>query len=163
MGQGHRPAVNAARYGLAVFDCDGVPIDSEALAVEADVLSSRPCCWRDGCAGRRRGAHSAIRARRVARMRILCTVALVAGVAAGCTPYIPVKDDFAVSALAAPGEVPPEFAAFNAYDPSVGGLLAEQICATPPTRLAAHSLAATPGQIERDTVRCDTHRPLLGN
>lgn len=163
MGQGHRPAVNAARYGLAVFDCDGVPIDSETLAVEADVLSCRPCCWRDGCAGRRRGAHSAIRARRVARMRILCTVALVAGVAAGCTPYIPVKDDFAVSALAAPGEVPPEFAAFNAYDPSVGGLLAEQICATPPTRLAAHSLAATPGQIERDTVRCETHRPLLGN
>jgi HAD superfamily hydrolase (TIGR01509 family) len=37
MGQGHRPAVNAARYGLAVFDCDGVLIDSEMLAVEADL------------------------------------------------------------------------------------------------------------------------------
>jgi hypothetical protein len=96
-------------------------------------------------------------------MRILCAVALTAALVAGCTPYIPVKDDFAVSALAPAAEVPPEFAAFNAYDPSVGGLLAGQLCATAPTRLAAQNVGATPGRMVRDSVRCETHRPLVGN
>src|SRR6266850_7600358 len=55
---------------------------------------------------------------------------LGANLCGGCTPYIPVKDDFGTSALKPTGNIPPEFAEFNNYEPGVNALLADQICAT---------------------------------
>ena len=61
----------------------------------------------------------------------LLTLVLVAPLVAGCTPYIPERLDFGTSAAAPTGDIPPEFAAFNNYDPAVNPVLATQICATP--------------------------------
>ena len=103
-------------------------------------------------------------------MRALFAVALLSSFAAGCTPYIPVKDDFATSALrpviAAPGagraDIPPEFAEFNVYDPQVNALLADQVCATPYQPLEGKTLAASTGRIVQARGRCRTHIPLYG-
>ena len=81
---------------------------------------------------------------------------------AGCTPYIPVKDDFATSALVPAGNIPPEFAEFNAYDPAVNTLLASQLCATPYQPLEEKRLAAASGVLVQSRGRCQTHLPLLG-
>jgi hypothetical protein len=96
-------------------------------------------------------------------MRALFAVIVLSLAASGCTPFIPVKDDFATSALTPVGDIPPEFAEFNAYNPGVNPLLAYQLCATPYEPLQDRRLGATPGQIVEARGRCQTHVPLLGN
>jgi hypothetical protein len=95
-------------------------------------------------------------------MRALLAVVLVSAMAAGCTPYIPAKDDFGASAAVPAGDIPPGFAAFNVYDPRVNALLAFQLCATPPQPVEAKVLGASPGQIVQTRTRCRTHIPLFG-
>ena len=84
--------------------------------------------------------------------------ALLAVLAEGCTPYIPVEDAFTTSALRPTGNIPPEFAEFNNYDPEVNPLLADQVCATPYIALQEKSLRASPGELIGETGRC---RPYL--
>jgi hypothetical protein len=74
--------------------------------------------------------------------------------AAGCTPYIPVEDDFGTSALKPTGNIPPEFAEFNNYDPGANALLADQICATRYIPLNEKSLRAAPGELIAADGRC---------
>jgi hypothetical protein len=99
-------------------------------------------------------------------MRALRVFVLMSAVLAGCTPYIPVKDDFGTSALAPPmapgGDIPPEFAEFNAYNPAVNGLLADQICATPYQPIEEKSLGSASGRLVEARGRCQTHVPLIG-
>ena len=80
--------------------------------------------------------------------------ALLAVLAEGCTPYIPVEDAFTTSALRPTGNIPPEFAEFNNYDPEVNPLLADQVCATPYIALQEKSLRASPGELIAETGRC---------
>jgi hypothetical protein len=80
-------------------------------------------------------------------MRIVSALAALGLVAAGCTPTIPIRDEFGVSALRTTEEIPPEFAAFNRYDWRVNPLLADQICATPFQTEAVRALDAVPGEI----------------
>lgn len=87
---------------------------------------------------------------------------LLVSFAAGCTPYIPVKDDFGTSALAPAGNTPPEFAEFNAYDPRVNPLLAAQYCATPYQPLEGKTLDSSTGYIVQQRGRCESHVPLWG-
>ena len=79
---------------------------------------------------------------------------LLANLAGGCTPYIPVEDAFTTSALKPTGNIPPEFAEFNNYDPEVNALLADQVCATPYIPLQEKSLRAAPGELIAETGRC---------
>jgi hypothetical protein len=95
-------------------------------------------------------------------MRVLFALLIVSPLMAGCTPYIPVKDDFGTSALAPAGATPPEFAEFNVYDPAVNVLLAGQYCATPYQPLEEQTLGASSGRLIRATGRCQTHMPLWG-
>ena len=95
-------------------------------------------------------------------MRVLFVLALLSALA-GCAPYIPVKDDFGTSALVPYGDMPPEFAEFNRYDPAVAGLLADQICATPYQPLAEQSFGAAGGRFLQARSRCVTHQPFWGN
>jgi hypothetical protein len=105
-------------------------------------------------------------------MRALSALVLLAAIVAGCTPYIPVKDDFSTSAAAPAvgpqpagstrGDIPPEFAEFNVYDPGVNRLLAAQICATPYQPLEEKVLGASTGRLIQARGRCQTHMPLLG-
>jgi len=107
-------------------------------------------------------------------MRVLRALVVLSIGVAGCTPYIPVKDDFGTSALAPPnapsravrgahpGDMPPEFAEFNAYDPAVNHLLAAQICATPYQPLEDKSLGAASGRLVQARGRCQTHVPIFG-
>ncbi len=99
-------------------------------------------------------------------MRALLAFVLLSAVLAGCTPYIPVKDDFGTSALAPPtgpnGAIPPEFAEFNAYNPAVNGLLADQLCATPYQPIEEQSLGSASGRLVEARGRCQTHIPLVG-
>jgi len=95
-------------------------------------------------------------------MRGFLALVLLPAIVAGCTPYIPVKDDFGTSALAPAGDIPPEFAEFNVYDPAVNGLLADQICATPYRPLEEKSLGASSGRLIQARGRCQTHIPLFG-
>ncbi|HUC10141.1 MAG TPA: hypothetical protein VL985_06905 [Stellaceae bacterium] len=81
--------------------------------------------------------------------------------AAGCTPSIPVEPSFDVSALTAPGEVPPEFAAFNRYDPRVNPLVAEQMCTTPYQPEVVRALSAVPGEILDEQAFCATYQPFF--
>ncbi|HZK88524.1 MAG TPA: hypothetical protein VFC56_00100 [Stellaceae bacterium] len=94
---------------------------------------------------------------------MILALTLVVPLVASCTPYLPLKDDFGTSAAAARGDIPPEYARFNAYDPSVNALLADQICATPyqPRDVAVSD--ATPGQIVTARGRCATHVPIVGS
>jgi hypothetical protein len=85
---------------------------------------------------------------------------LLANLAGGCTPYIPVEDAFTTSALRPTGNIPPEFAEFNNYDPEVNALLTDQICATPYIPLEEKSLRASPGELITETGRC---RPYVVN
>ena len=80
---------------------------------------------------------------------------------AGCTPYIPVRDEFSTSALKPTGTIPPEFAEFNNYNPQVDPLLADQICATPYERQVLKSAEAAPGEIVDATGRCQTYATAL--
>ncbi|MBV9828681.1 MAG: hypothetical protein JO001_23885 [Alphaproteobacteria bacterium] len=95
-------------------------------------------------------------------MRVILAVVLISLGLPGCTPYIPVKDDFSTNALVKTGDTAPEFAEFNNYNASVNPLLADQICATPYEPLQERSLGAAPGTIIEARGRCRTHVPLLG-
>lgn len=90
-------------------------------------------------------------------MRSLPALSLICLLAAGCTPYIPVKDGFDTSALKPTGTIPPEFAEFNNYTPQVNALLADQICATPYQQQVQRSAEAAPGEIVAATGRCQTY------
>jgi hypothetical protein len=96
-------------------------------------------------------------------MRIVTALVLPCFFAAGCTPDIPVKDEFGVSALQPTGEIPPEFAAFNRYDPRINPLLADQMCATPYQIQAVKALDAAPGEILAAQARCETYQPFFAN
>ncbi len=96
-------------------------------------------------------------------MRLLLVLALVSPLVAGCTPYIPVKNDFGTSAAVPKGSIPPEYAKFNAYDPNVNALLADQICATPYQPGSVVTRDASPGELITADGTCATHRPLIGN
>src|SRR5438067_5622619 len=96
-------------------------------------------------------------------VRVVRLVLLVwAGITA-CSPFIPVKDDFGTSAAVPAGDIPPEFAEFNAYDPAINPLLADQMCATPYQSLEDKNLAAAGGRIVQARGRCVTHIPFWGN
>jgi len=88
---------------------------------------------------------------------------LLANLPAGCTPYIPVKDAFGTSALKPTGNIPPEFAEFNNYDPSVNALLADQVCATPYIPLEDKSLRAAPGELIAESGRCRPYAVTIHN
>ncbi|HEY1257670.1 MAG TPA: hypothetical protein VGF34_00365 [Stellaceae bacterium] len=90
-------------------------------------------------------------------MRSLLVPASLAALVAACTPYIPVKDSFGTSALRPAGSIPPEFAAFNNYDPRVNALLADQLCATPDTLLVTQAAPAAPGEVVGATERCQDY------
>ena len=100
--------------------------------------------------------------RHTAAMRALLALVLLPAIVAGCTPYIPVKDDFGTSALAPAGDLPPEFVEFNAYNPAVNTLLADQLCPTPYQPLEEKSLGASSGRLVQTRGRCQTHIPLFG-
>lgn len=90
-------------------------------------------------------------------MRLFPALALLSLLIAGCTPAIPVEDGFGTSVLKPVGTIPPEFAAFNNYDPRVSALQADQLCATPYTLQVEKSLEAAPGQIVAARGRCQTY------
>lgn len=98
-------------------------------------------------------------------MRALLALALLSAAVVlpmGCTPYIPVKDDFATSALVPVGDIPPEFAEFNVFDPAVNNLLADQVCATSYQPLEATTLGASSGRLVNARGRCRPHVPFFG-
>ena len=86
-----------------------------------------------------------------------------AGLFAGCTPNIPVKSELGTSALKPTGNIPPDFAEFNSYDPEVNTLLADQICATPYIALADKSLRAAPGELIASQGRCRPYEVTIQN
>lgn len=94
-------------------------------------------------------------------MRSLFALILVAPLAT-CTPYIPERLDFGTSALAPKGDIPPEYAGFNNYDPSVNAVMANQICATAYQPSQVTTTDAAPGQLVNATGSCAPHRVLLG-
>ena len=96
-------------------------------------------------------------------MRLLFALALVTPLVAGCTPYIPEKLNFGTSAAVPKGNIPPEYAQFNAYDPNVNPVLAHQICATPYQPGDATIADASPGQLVTAHGTCATHLPIVGN
>jgi hypothetical protein len=96
-------------------------------------------------------------------MRVLPVALLLAAFVAGCAPYIPIKDDFGTSAAVPAGDIPPEFAEFNAYDPAINPLLADQMCATPQQAVEETNIGAAPGRIIEARSRCATHVPFWGN
>ena len=96
-------------------------------------------------------------------MRKLAVFALALPLVAGCTPYIPLKTDFGTSAAVWRGDIPPEYAAFNAYDPAVNPLMAQQICATPHQPSDIRTNAASPGALVTERGTCATHQPIIGN
>lgn len=95
-------------------------------------------------------------------MRASLAIVMLLAATAGCTPYIPVKDDFGTSALAPAGDIPPEFAEFNAFDPAVNPLLSDQLCATPYQPFEAKTLGASSGRLIQARGRCQTHIPIFG-
>jgi hypothetical protein len=95
-------------------------------------------------------------------MRAFLALMLLSLLLPGCTPYIPINDDFGTSALEPKHGVPPEFAEFNNYDPTVGTLVANQLCATPYEQLQGRSVGASPGEMIEARGRCATHVPLVG-
>jgi hypothetical protein len=94
-------------------------------------------------------------------MRLFSALAVIGLCAAGCTPNIPVDSRFAVSALRANGEIPPEFAAFNRYDGRVNPLLAEQSCATNYKTETIRSADAVPGEILTQQGYCERYWPYF--
>jgi len=95
-------------------------------------------------------------------MRAFLALALVLPALVGCGTPIPVKHEFGASTLLAVGDIPPDFAKLNNFDPAVNDLLADQICATPSQRLEEKTIAAVPGRFEQLSSRCRTHVPLFG-
>jgi hypothetical protein len=95
-------------------------------------------------------------------MRAFLAVLLLSTMLPGCTPYIPVKDDFGTTALLPAAGIPPEFAAFNNYDQGVNPLLAQQLCATSYQPLENQNVGAAPGRFDQAIGRCQIHTPLFG-
>ena len=95
-------------------------------------------------------------------MRLLLALALVSPLVAACTPYIPEKMDFGTSAAAPKGNIPPEFADFNAFNPTVNPVLAQQICATSYQPGDLTSADASPGALQTAHGTCAPHRPIIG-
>jgi len=96
-------------------------------------------------------------------MRLFFVLALPAVLSAGCTPYIPIKDAFSTSAAIPTGNIPPEFAEFNRYDPQVNAVVSDQMCATPYILDTEKSLRATPGEFVAWSGRCEQYEIRLDN
>jgi hypothetical protein len=96
-------------------------------------------------------------------MRLLSALMLVVPLVSGCTPYLPMKTDFGTTAAVPVGEIPPEYAKFNAYDSKVNPELANQICATAYQPNSVTTAEASPGQLVTATGTCAAHRPIIGN
>jgi hypothetical protein len=109
------------------------------------------------------GTLSRPRSAPVDAMRLLFALVLVSPLVAGCTPYIPIKADFGTSAAVTKGDIPPEYAGFNAYDAGVNPLLANQICATEYQPRDVSVSGASPGQLVTAHGTCATHVPIIGN
>src|SRR5437763_5607616 len=101
--------------------------------------------------------------RRQIIMRVFPFALLLSVGLGGCPPYIPINDDFGTSAAVPAGDIPPEFAEFNAYDPGINPLLADQLCATPQQAVEEKNIAAAGGRIIQARSRCATHVPFWGN
>jgi hypothetical protein len=95
-------------------------------------------------------------------MRSLIALVLATLLVAGCTPYIAERLDFGTTSAVPKGNIPPEYAAFNNYDPAVDLVLANQICATTYHPGAVSTSDANPGQLVYATGACAPHRVLLG-
>jgi hypothetical protein len=95
-------------------------------------------------------------------MRSLLAFALLPVLLGGCVPEIPVKPDFGTSALQPAVNIPPEFAGFNNYDPTVNPLLARQLCATPYVVQIEEMAPAVPGTLDVAREQCRTYAASLG-
>ena len=96
-------------------------------------------------------------------MRLFFLLALPAVLSTACTPFIPIKDAFSTSAVKPTGNIPPEFAEFNRYDPQVNALVSDQMCATPYILDSEKSLRATPGEFVAWRGRCEQYEIRLDN
>ena len=96
-------------------------------------------------------------------MRLFFVLALPAVLSSACTPFIPIKDAFSTSAVKPTGNIPPEFVAFNRYDPQVNAAVSDQICATPYLLNTEKSLRATPGEFVAWSGRCEQYEIRLDN
>jgi hypothetical protein len=95
-------------------------------------------------------------------MQLLLALFLIVPLIAGCTPYIPTRNDFGTSAMAPAGAIPPEYAEFNATDPNVNPLLADQICTTRYQSVEVGAINAQPGKLVTARGTCAPHTPILG-
>ena len=96
-------------------------------------------------------------------MRLFFVLALPAVLSTACTPFIPIKDAFGTSALKPTGNIPPEFAEFNRYDPLANAVVSDQMCAMPYILDAEKSLRATPGEFIAWSGRCEQYQIRLDN
>jgi hypothetical protein len=96
-------------------------------------------------------------------MRSLLAFALLPVLLGGCTPAIPVKPDFSVSALRPTGNIPSEFAAFNNYDAAVNPLLVGQMCVTSYIPQVEHTAQAVPGTLVAARGECRIYAPFFDN
>jgi hypothetical protein len=96
-------------------------------------------------------------------MRFFVLAAVVPALFGGCTPFIPIKDAFSTSAVKPTGNIPPEFFAFNNYDPQANAAVADQLCATPFVLNTEKSLRATPGELVAWRGRCEPYEIRLDN
>ncbi len=79
----------------------------------------------------------------------------------GCAGRVPRA--FGTSALKPTGNIPPEFAEFNNFDPQANAVVADQVCALPYTLLTEKSLRASPGEIVAWSGRCEQYEIRLDN
>jgi hypothetical protein len=96
------------------------------------------------------------------RSLIVLVLVLAAPLVTGCTPFIAERLDFGTTAAVPKGDIPPEYAGFNNYDPAVNPVLADQICATYYQPRTVSTSDSTPGQLVYATGTCAPHRVLLG-
>jgi hypothetical protein len=96
-------------------------------------------------------------------MRLFFVLALPAVLSSACTPFISIKDAFSTSAVKPTGNIPPEFAEFNRYDPQVNEVVSDQMCATPYILDTEKSLRATPGEFVSWSGRCEQYEIRLDN
>lgn len=81
----------------------------------------------------------------------------------GCANPIPVRRDIGTSALQKKGDIPPEFAKFNNYDPRANALLAKQLCATPYRVLGEKTMPMEPGELVAQRIECMPDRLPAGD
>ena len=96
-------------------------------------------------------------------MRLFFILALPALFSGACTPFIPIKNAFSTSAVKPTGNIPPEFAEFNRYDPQVNAVVSDEVCATPYILDTEKSLRATPGEFVSWSGRCEQYEIRLDN